>query len=196
MTTSSSDATRAEARGPSILAGLRARLTFATPGVRSRLPVRVVDRSPPPPPVAPVDVAPLARALEAGFAAARARDEATFAEIERGCVELALAAAERVVRRRCERGELELEEPLRALIGSRRRELEEQAAVLRLHPADARALQEKLAELTPAGARVELLADAAQPRGSLSLEFGAARVTRTLVHELTRLRAELLAESG
>jgi flagellar biosynthesis/type III secretory pathway protein FliH len=187
MTTSSSEPR---------LEGVHARLPIAAPGVRSRLPVRVLDRTPPPPPVAPVDVAPLARAVAAGFATARLQVEATFAEVERGCVELALAAAERVVGRRCASGELELVEPLQGLIESRRRELAEQAAVLRLHPADARVLQEKLAELTPVGARVELLADPEQPRGSLSLEFGAARVTRTLAHELARLRTQLLAEPG
>lgn len=190
MTTSSSETA---ARRP---AGVRARLPLAAPGVRTRLPVRVVDRTPPPPPVAPVDVAPLARALEAGFAAMRAQLESSFAEIERGCVELALAAAERVVGRRCERGELDLESPLKELLAARRRELAEQAAVLRLHPEDARALAPRLPALTPAGARVELLADAAQPRGSLVLEVGAARVTRTLADELARLRLRLLAEPG
>jgi flagellar biosynthesis/type III secretory pathway protein FliH len=190
MTTSSSETA---ARRP---AGVRARLPLVAPGVRARLPVRVVDRVPPPPPVPPVDVAPLARALETGFAAIRAQLEAAFAEIERGCVELALAAAERVVGRKCERGELELEAPLKELLATRRRELAEQPAVLRVHPADARALAPRLADLAPAGARVELLADDSQPRGSLVLELGSARVTRTLADELARLRLRLLAEPG
>jgi len=176
--------------------GVRTRLPFAAPGVRSRLPVRVVDRTPPLPPAPVVDVAPLARALEAGFATARQQVEATFAEVERGCVELALAAAERLVGQRCERNELKLEAPLKELIATRRRELAEQPAVLRLHPADAKLLEERLAALTPVGAKVLLLADPAQPRGSLSLEFGAAKVTRTLAHELSQLRLQLLAESS
>lgn len=190
MTTSSSEAA---ARRP---AGVRARLPIAAPTVRARLPVRVVDRTPPPPPPPPIDVAPLARALESGLAAIRLQLEAAFAEVERGCVELALAAAERVVGRRCERGELELEEPLKELLASRRRELTSQPAVLRMNDADARVLERKLDALTPAGARVELLADPAQPRGSLVLELGAARVTRTLANELARLRSRLLAEPG
>jgi flagellar biosynthesis/type III secretory pathway protein FliH len=139
-----------------------------------------------------LDAAPLARALEAGFADLRRAFEATFAEIERECVELALAAAERLVRKRCERGELGLEAPLQELLASRRRELEEQAATLRVHPEDAPALQAKLAELAPPGARVELVADASIARGSLALELGAARVSRSLPHEIARLRARLL----
>jgi len=189
MTTSSSDA----AAPP---AGLRARIAVAAPGVRSRLPLRVVDRTPPPPPVPTLDAAPLARALEAGFAELRRAFEATFAEIERECVELALAAAERLVRRRCERGELGLEAPLQELLASRRRELEEQAATLRVHPEDAPALQAKLAELAPPGARVELVADPSIARGSLTLELGAARVSRSLPHEIARLRARLLEGSA
>ena len=189
MTTSSSDA----AAPP---AGLRARIVVAAPGVRSRLPLRVVDRTPPPPPVPILDAAPLARALEAGFAELRRAFEATFAEIERECVELALAAAERLVRRRCERGELGLEAPLQELLASRRRELEEQAATLRVHPEDAPALQAKLAELAPPGARVELVADPSIARGSLTLELGAARVSRSLPHEIARLRARLLEGSA
>ena len=96
------------------------------------------------------------------------------------------------MRRRCERGELGLEAPLQELLASRRRELEEQAATLRVHPEDAPALQAKLAELAPPGARVELVADASIARGSLSLELGAARVSRSLPHEIARLRARLL----
>jgi len=189
MTTSSSDAAAPPAAPP---AGLRTRIAVAAPGVRSRLPLRVTDRTPPPPPVPTLHAAPLARALEAGFAELRRAFEATFAEIERECVELALAAAERLVRRRCERGELGLEAPLQELLASRRRELEEQAATLRVHPEDAPALQAKLAELAPPGARVELAADASIARGSLSLELGAARVSRSLPHEIARLRARLL----
>ena len=191
MTTSSSDAA-----APS--AGLRTRIAVATgtPGVRSRLPLRVVDRTPPPPPVPVLDAAPLARALEAGFADLRRAFEATFAEIERECVELALAAAERLVRRRCERGELGLEAPLQELLAARRRELAELTATLRVHPEDAPALQAKLAELAPPGARVELAADPSIARGSLTLELGAARVSRSLPHELARLRARLLEGSA
>jgi flagellar biosynthesis/type III secretory pathway protein FliH len=201
MTTSSSDtaalaapAGRAGAAGPM---GLKARIAVAaSPGVRSALPVRVVDRTPPPPPIARIDVAPLVRALEAGFADVRGAFESAFGEIERECIELALAAAERVVRRRCERGELDLEAPLRELLAARRRELAEQSATLRVHPDDAPALQAKLPELAPPGARVEVVADPAVARGSLALELGAARVTRSLPHELARLRARLLEGSA
>jgi flagellar biosynthesis/type III secretory pathway protein FliH len=198
MTTSSSDtaalaALAAPAERP---AGLKARLAVAAPGVRSALPVRVVDRTPPPPPIARIDVAPLVRALEAGCADVRGAFEAAFGEIERECIELALAAAERVVRRRCERGELDLEAPLRELLAARRRELAEQSATLRVHPDDAPALQARLPELAPSGARVEVVADPSVARGSLALELGAARVTRSLPHELARLRARLLEGSA
>jgi len=190
MTTSSSDTAALAALAPP--AGLRTRIAAAAPGVTSRLPVRVVDRTPPPPPLPRLDVAPLARALEAGFAIVRAQFEGMFAEIERGCVELALAAAERLVRRRSGKGDLELEAPLQELLATRRRELAEQAATLRLHPDDAKALRTKVAELAPPGARIDLVDDPAVARGDLVLEVGAGRVSRSLAHELARLRARLL----
>ena len=175
--------------------GLHRRLAAAgarASGVRSPAPVRVIDRVPPPPPPPRVDSAALARALEAGFAAVRAQVDATFAEIQKECVELAFAAAERVVRRAADRGALDLEEPLRELLAARRRELETTPALLRLHPEDAKAVAPKLAEITPAGARVELAADPAIARGQLSLEMGTAKLVRTLEQELKRLRQRLL----
>src|SRR5262245_58388864 len=100
--------------------------------VRTALPLRVIER--PPSGVAPrVDVAPLARALADVFASVRAQVDGAFAAIERDCVELALAAAERVVRCRAERGELGLDEPLRALLELRRRDLEQVTATLRVN---------------------------------------------------------------
>src|SRR6185295_16220077 len=155
MTTSSSELALNEPP-----AGVRTRLPFAAPGVRSRLPVRIIDRTPPIPPAPKFDVTPLVRALEAGFAQVTAQTEALLGSIERECVELALAAAERVVRRRCEKGELDLEAPLQELLASRRRELATRSATLRLHPEDAKLLQAKIVELAPVGATVELIADA------------------------------------
>lgn len=160
--------------------------------VRSGAPIRVIDRAPPPPPAPRIDVAPLARSLDAGFRALKAQVDASFAEIERECVELAIGAAEALTRARCERGELALEEPLRALLSAKRRELEQLPALLRLHPADAEPLAGRLAELAPAGARVELLQDPASPRGQLALEIGAARVVWSLGEELAQLRRALL----
>ena len=161
--------------------------------VRAPSPVRVIDRTPPPPPAPTVDAGPLARALEAGFAAVRTQVSAALVEIEKECVELAVAVAERVVRRKVEKGELDLEGPLRELLGARRRELAELPAKLRLHPEDAKAVAPKTAELAPAGARIEVVPDPAQPRGDLALEIGASRLVRTLSHELKRLRERLLA---
>ncbi len=176
-------------------------LTDATAiAVRSRSPeraaVHVVDRSPPVPPPPKIDVGPLVRALESGLHALRAEVDAAFDEIERECVELALAAAEHVVHRRCERGELELEEPLRALLATRRRELLALPTTLRLHPEDAKVLAHRLTELAPAGAQIAVVSDAATPRGQLTLEIGAGRVVRSLGHELSQLRRHLLAGGG
>ncbi len=162
----------------------------------ARVEVRVIDRTPPPPPAPKVDVAPLARALESGFAAVRSQVEGAFAAIEKECIELALAAAERIVRRKAELGELDLEGPLRELLAARRRELGELAATLRLHPDDAQALAPKVRELAPPGARIEVVADSTRRRGELSLELGAARLVRTLEHDFERLRQRLLAGGG
>jgi len=161
-------------------------------GVRSALPIRIVERLPPPPPAPRVDPAPLARSLDAGFKALKAQLDASFGEIERGCVELALAAAETLARAKCQRGELGLEEPLRALLDARRRELETAPAVLRAHPDEAAAIRPKLAEIAPAGARLELVADPASPRGTLALELAAARVVWSLDEEIAALRRRLL----
>jgi flagellar biosynthesis/type III secretory pathway protein FliH len=161
-------------------------------GVRSALPITVVERLPPPPPPPRVDAAPLARSLDAGFKALKAQVDAAFGEIERGCVELALAAAETLARGKCQRGELGLEEPLRALLDARRRELENAPAVLRAHPDDAAAIRPKLAEMVPAGARVELVADPATPRGTLALELAAAKVVWSLDEEIAALRRRVL----
>jgi len=176
--------------------GLRRQLAAAggrAAGVRAPVPVRVIDRVPPPPPPPRVDSAALARALETGFAAVRSQVDGAFAEIQKECVELAFAAAERIVGRAAERGELELEAPLREMLAARRRELAETPALLRVHPEDAKALAPKLAEITPAGARVELAPDPAIARGTLSLELGASRLVRALDQELKRLRQKLLA---
>jgi flagellar biosynthesis/type III secretory pathway protein FliH len=150
--------------------------------------VKVVERVPPPPPPPPVDVAPLARALERGFAAIATQVDAAFAEIEKECVELALAAAERVVRRRAERAELDLEGPLREMLATRRREIAQLPATLRAHPEEAAHLAPKLAELAPPGARIELVPDPSTPRGDLALEIGPARVVRSLQHDFARMR--------
>jgi flagellar biosynthesis/type III secretory pathway protein FliH len=192
--TSSSDA-------PPAPVGLRQRLPAAAAarasGVRTSasaaLPIRVVDRVPPPPLPPRVDSAALVRALEAGFAAVRNQVDHAFAEIQKECVELALAAAEHVTRRTAERGELDLERPLAEMLAARRRELAEAPALLRVHPEDGKALAPKLAEITPAGARVELAPDPAVARGQLVLELGASRLVRTLEQEMKRLRSRLLA---
>lgn len=160
-------------------------------GVRTSVPVRVTERSPPPPPAPVIDAAPLARALEAGFKSVRAQVEAAFGEIERECVELALAAAATLARAKCERGELGLDVPLAALLAARRRELETMPATLRAHPADAAAIAPKLSQLAPAGARLELVQDPATPRGQLALEFDAARVVWSLAGDLSVLRTKV-----
>ncbi len=171
------------------LAGVGARAGGVS--MRAGATVRVVDRTPALPPPPTIDVAPLARALEAGFKSLKVQVEISFAEIERECVELALGAAEALTRARCERGELALEAPLSALLAAKRRELETLPALLRLHPADAEAIGPKLAELTPPNARVELLADGASPRGQLALEIGAARVVWSLGQEIAQMRRAL-----
>jgi len=188
--TSSSDAAAASGAG--------IRREVATAGVRASAvrapsPVRVIDRIPPPPPPPPVDVTGLAAALQGGLEAVRAQVDRAFAEIERECVELALAAAERIVRRKAARGELELDGPLQELFAARRGELAALPARLRLHPEDAKVIAPRAAELVPAGTRVEIVDDPAQPRGHLVLEIGAARLVRTLDEELRRLRQRLLA---
>ncbi|MBM4015287.1 MAG: hypothetical protein FJ293_10045, partial [Planctomycetes bacterium] len=130
------------------------------------------------------------------FKAVRAQAEAAFGEIERECVALALAAAEALCRAKCERGELELQAPLEALLTARRRELETLPATLRAHPADADAIAPKLAQIAPAGARIELLRDPAVPRGQLGLEFAAARLAWSLAGDLAALRTRLFEGSG
>jgi flagellar biosynthesis/type III secretory pathway protein FliH len=185
--TSSSDAT-APQRHRLAAAGARAA------SVRAASPVRVIDRAPPPSPPPQVDVAGLAKAMGDGFAAVQAQVERAFLEIEKECVELAFAAAEHVMRRKAARGELELEEPLRELLDTRRRELLELPAVLHLHPQDAQAIAPRVEELAPPGARVIVMADPAQPRGDVVLELGAGKLVRSLENDLRQLRQRLLQE--
>ena len=195
MTSSSDMPTTADA-APEVFHHALAHAGARASGVRTSVPVRVIERAPPPPPLPRIDTVPLARALDSGWKAVRAQVETALCEIERECVLLALAAAESLARAKCERGELALEAPLRALLDSRRRDLETMPATLRANPEDADAIAPHLDPIKPAGARIELVRDPAVPRGQLSLEFQAARVVWSLGQDLAALRAKVLGESA
>ncbi|MSR46815.1 MAG: hypothetical protein EXS13_07110 [Planctomycetes bacterium] len=194
--TSSSEVTTTAGAAPEVFHHALAHAGARAATVRTSVPVRVIERAPPPPPLPRIDTVPLARALDSGFKAVRAQVETALGEIERECVLLALAAAESLTRAKCERGELALDEPLRALLDSRRRDLETMPATLRANPEDADALAPQLDQIKPAGARIELVRDPAVPRGQLALELQAARVVWSLGQDLIALRAKVLGEGA
>ena len=167
--------------------------------VRSPATVSIRDRAPAPPPAPPpVDVSELLEAFEGAVARIERDVRAALIELEREAVELAVAAAGAIVRRKVERGEHDLFAVLSELLDRYRAQLGGAPLTLRLHPDDAAQIQERALAGAGRPPALTLAPDPGLERGTLLLESGATALLRTLQDELRAQRRTLLhpAEDG